>query len=158
LTELLIVDDDDALRCWTERVLRERGYDCDAATNADDARELLIRDSYELVLLDIDMPDEPGIELLSHIRREHPHAAVVVIGEDDPNLATTAIGLGAFDYMVKPVRSMKLLANVANALPRRPPTRPSSPVRASSRRVGSWRWRTSSTSSRAIASDERAFE
>jgi DNA-binding NtrC family response regulator len=117
LTELLIVNDDDALRCWTERVVRERGYDCDAATNADDARELLAHDSYELVLLDIDMPDEPGTELLSHIRREHPDAAVVVIGENDPNLATTAIDLGAFDYMVKPVRSRRLLTNVANALP-----------------------------------------
>lgn len=147
MTELLIVNDDDALRCWTERVVRERGYNCDAVTNADDARELLSRDSYELVLLEIDMPDEPGTALLSHIRREHPHAAVVVIGEDDPNLVSAAIGLGASDYMVKPVRSRKLLANVADALPRRPTIRASPPARVSPRKTGSWRWRTTSTRS-----------
>jgi two-component system response regulator NreC len=116
VTELLIVDHDDPLRSRTERIVRERGYGCDAATNASDARELLIHDSYQLVLLDIDIPDEPGIDLLTHIRGEHPNAAVVVIGEDDPNLAKAAIELGAVGYMVKPVGPGELLVNVANAL------------------------------------------
>ena len=120
MTELLIVDDDDALRMWGERVVRERGYACDAAANASDARGLLVKDSYELVLLDVNMPGESGIELLSHIRSDHPDTAVVMVtGEDDTRLATNAIELGAFGYMVKPVGAGELLINVANALHRR---------------------------------------
>jgi putative two-component system response regulator len=120
MTELLIVDDDDALRVWGERVVRERGYACDAAANASDARGLLVEDSYELVLLDVNMPGESGIELLSHIRSDHPDTAVVMVtGEDDTRLATNAIELGAFGYMVKPVGAGELLINVANALHRR---------------------------------------
>jgi putative two-component system response regulator len=120
MTELLIVDDDDALRHWAERVVRERGYACDAAANAADARELMRRENYELVLLDVNMPGESGVELLSHIRSDHPNAAVVMItGEDDPRLAMTAIELGAFGYAVKPVGAGELLINVANALHRR---------------------------------------
>lgn len=120
MTEILIVDDDDALRTWGERVIRERGYSCDAAANAWDARELLPKDSYELVLLDVNMPGESGIELLSHIRSDHPDTAVVMVtGEDDTRLATNAIELGAFGYMVKPVGTGELLINVANALHRR---------------------------------------
>jgi len=120
MTELLIVDDDDALRGWAERVVRERGYACDAAANAIDARELLVHGDYELVLLDVNMPGESGVDLLAHIRSEHPNAAVVMVtGEDDQRLAMTAIELGAFGYVVKPVGAGELLINVANALHRR---------------------------------------
>jgi putative two-component system response regulator len=66
------------------------------------------------------MPGESGIELFSHIRSDHPDTAVVMVtGEDDMRLAMTAIELGAFGYMVKPVGAGELLINVANALHRR---------------------------------------
>jgi len=120
MTELLIVDDDRALRRWAERVVEDRGYSCDVAADASGAREQLEHDAYQLVLLDVNMPGESGIELLSHIRSSQPEAAVVMVtGEDDPQLAMTAIELGAYGYLVKPVGSGELLINVANALHRR---------------------------------------
>ncbi|HUB35454.1 MAG TPA: response regulator, partial [Solirubrobacteraceae bacterium] len=120
MTELLIVDDDAPLRRWAERVMHERGYSCDGACDATAARELLQRSVYQLVLLDVNMPGESGIELLAHIRSHHPGAAVVMVtGEDDPALAMTAIEQGAYGYMVKPVGSGELVINVANALHRR---------------------------------------
>jgi len=118
--ELLIVDDDEALRRWEERVICERGYSCDSAGDADDARGHLLRSVYQLVLLDVNMPGETGMELLNHIRSNHPAVAVVMLtGEDDLKLAMTAIEQGAYGYMVKPVGSGELLINVANALHRR---------------------------------------
>ncbi len=118
--ELLIVDDDVPLQRWAERVVRDGGYACDGAGNAADARERLAQDTYSLVLLDVRMPGESGMELLSHIRSSFPSTAVVMVtGEDDPQLAMTAIEHGAYGYMVKPVRSGELLINVANALHRR---------------------------------------
>jgi putative two-component system response regulator len=120
MTELLVVDDDDALRLWAERVMQDRGYACEGAANATDARELLARGAYELVLLDVNMPGESGIDLLTRIRRNHPCTAVVMVtGEDDPQLAMTAIEQGAYGYLVKPVGSGELVINVANALHRR---------------------------------------
>jgi len=66
------------------------------------------------------MPGESGMELLSHIRSSFPATAVVMVtGEDDQQLAMSAIEHGAYGYMVKPVRSGELLINVANALHRR---------------------------------------
>lgn len=120
MTELLMVDDDRTLRHWAERVAREQGYSCDGTDNAADAREQLRQNAYELVLLDVNMPGESGIELLGHIRERHPESAVLMMtGEDDAHLAMSAIELGAYGYMVKPVRSGELLINVANALHRR---------------------------------------
>lgn len=120
LAELLIVDDDEALRRWAERVMRRKGYVCDSAANAADARRRLEHGAYALVLLDVNMPGESGLELLSSIRSNHPTTAVVMVtGEDDPQLALSAIELGAYGYVVKPVGTGELLINVVNALHRR---------------------------------------
>ncbi len=120
MTELLIVDDNPALRHWAERVVGDRGYSCDAAEDAAAARERLDHSAYKLVLLDVNMPGESGLDLLGHIRSSHPESAVVMVtGEDDTQLAMTAIELGAYGYLIKPVGTGELLINVANALHRR---------------------------------------
>lgn len=117
--ELLIVDDDEALRRWEERVVTDQGYSCDGACDASAVRDRLQQSSYRLALLDVNMPGESGMDLLAHIRREHPEVAVLMVtGEDDTTLAMKAIELGAYGYLVKPVGSGELLINVANALHR----------------------------------------
>jgi putative two-component system response regulator len=122
MPELLIVDDEEALRRWVERLMRDNGYSCDGAGDVATARAYL-RDQqhcYRLALLDVNMPGESGIELLTEIRRDHSEVAVVMVtGEDSTELAMTAIELGAYGYLVKPVGSGELLINVANALHRR---------------------------------------
>jgi putative two-component system response regulator len=120
MPQLLIVDDEEPLRRWEERVVRENGYTCDGAGDANAARERLQHDSYGLALLDVNMPGESGIELLSEIRRDHPEVAVLMVtGEDSTELAMSAIELGAYGYLVKPIGSGELVINVANALHRR---------------------------------------
>jgi putative two-component system response regulator len=118
--ELLIADDDEAMRRWEERVVRDQGYSCDGACDANAVRDHLQQSSYQLALLDIKMPGESGMELLSYIRRSHPDVAVLMVtGEDSTKLAMTAIEQGAYGYLVKPVGSGELLISVANALHRR---------------------------------------
>jgi putative two-component system response regulator len=120
MSKILIVDDEQALRRITERILREHGYDCDGADDAHDAREQLKDSAFQLALLDINMPGESGMHLLAFIRSEYPDcAAVMVTGEDSVELAMSAIELGAYGYVVKPVEVGELLINVANALHRR---------------------------------------
>jgi putative two-component system response regulator len=63
------------------------------------------------------MPGESGIELLSHIRTNYPGLPVVMVtGDDDTDLAKTALEIGAYGYVVKPFRLNELLINIANAL------------------------------------------
>jgi len=118
--QVLIVDDEPHLRAWTQRTLERQGYSCASAPDAQGAREKLSEGSFELALLDVNLPDESGIALLRHLRVEHPDvAALMVTGEDDLSLASTAIELGAYGYMVKPVRAGELVINVVNVLHRR---------------------------------------
>lgn len=120
MPQLLIVDDEESLRRWEERVVRDSGYSCDGARDASSARERLESDSYRLALLDVNMPGDSGIELLAEIRRDHPEVAVLMVtGEDSTELAMAAIELGAYGYLVKPIGSGELIINVANALHRR---------------------------------------
>ncbi len=118
--DVLCVDDEEALRRWSERLLRKRGYSCDSACDAADARAHLHSKQHSLVLLDVNMPGESGLELLEYIRTDYPGTAVVMVtGEDDLTLAMTAIEHGAYGYLVKPVGAGEMLINVANALQRR---------------------------------------
>ncbi len=118
--EVLIVDDDEALRRWARRVMEDNGYVCEGAASAREARERMNGGDYSLVLLDVNMPGESGMDLLAAIREQHPATAVLMVtGADDRQTAMAAIEQGAYGYMVKPVRAGELLINVANALFRR---------------------------------------
>ncbi|MGH2926847.1 MAG: HD domain-containing phosphohydrolase [Solirubrobacteraceae bacterium] len=120
MTELLLVDDEPALRRWVRRVLEAQRYSCHEAADVPEARAALSSNVYDLALLDVNLPGESGIELLRSIRAEHSATAVLMItGEDDLGLATSAIELGAYGYLVKPVLAGELLINVINALHRR---------------------------------------
>jgi putative two-component system response regulator len=120
MSKILVVDDEQPQRRWSERVLDGHGYDCEGAEGAEDAREHLEDGAFQLALLDINMPGESGMHLLSYIRSEHPDcAAVMVTGEDSVKLAMSAIEHGAYGYLIKPVEAGELLINVANALHRR---------------------------------------
>jgi cyclic di-GMP phosphodiesterase len=120
MTELLIVDDEPALRMWERRVLEGQRFSCAEAADVPQARAKLESARYDLALLDVNLPGGSGIELLSEIRVQYPDTAVLMItGQDDLALATSAIELGAYGYLVKPVRAGELLINVTNALHRR---------------------------------------
>ena len=117
---LLIVDDEDLIRRMLGRLLGRHGYECTLAANAREAREKLEEGRFELVLSDVNMPGESGIDLVRHVLANHPDtAAVMVTGVDDPGVATAVLELGAYGYIIKPFETNELLINVSNALRRR---------------------------------------
>ena len=97
--------------------LRQRGYEVDTTTNGDDALELARGQSYDLVLLDEQMPGRRGLEVLGELRREEPHARIVMVtkSEEDRTL-TEAIGRRVDDYLVKPATPRQLLSVVTRLL------------------------------------------
>jgi diguanylate cyclase (GGDEF)-like protein len=117
---VLVVDDEDALRRHTRRHLEKAGYVCEDAPDAAVARRLLAASSFEVVLCDVRMPGESGLELIQHITEAYPDTSTVMIsGLDDTQTAERALELGAVGYVVKPFERNELLINVTNALNRR---------------------------------------
>jgi CheY-like chemotaxis protein len=97
--------------------LRQRGYEVDTTTNGDDAIELARGQSYDLVLLDEQMPGRRGLEVLSELRREEPHARVVMVtkSEEDRTMVE-AIGRRIDEYLVKPASPRQVLSVVTRLL------------------------------------------
>lgn len=117
---LLVVDDEEALARVMQRTLRSRGFECDLAFTAGEARRCFEKTDYAMVLLDVRLPDESGYDLLEELRTVRPDTAVVMIsGVDDPELGKAAVEHGAYSYMVKPVGATQLYLLVVNNLRRR---------------------------------------
>ena len=115
---ILCVDDDPHVRQLISRVLHFAGYRCDCAADVHEARRLLAMYPYSVVLCDIGLPGESGLELLTDIARRPSVAAVMVTGEDNPRSADTALELGAYGYVTKPFATNDLLITIAGAIRR----------------------------------------
>lgn len=114
---ILWVDDEIDLLRPHLLFLQQRGYHVDAITNGDDALALLREQPYDLVLLDEQMPGTSGLEVLEVLRREDPHARVVMVtkSEEDRTM-TEAIGRRVEDYLVKPTSPRQVLSVVTRIL------------------------------------------
>ena len=117
---ILIVDDEEPIRRVIGYLLSPHGYPVDFAADAREARKKLDTHPFALMLCDVNMPGESGMDLVRSILSERPEtAAIMVTGLDSSVLANAAIEVGAFGYIVKPFESSEVLINVANALRRR---------------------------------------
>ena len=118
--KLLVVDDEELGRHLLERVLKTAGYDCISAANAAEARAVLAREHIDLVLTDMNMPGDSGVDLVAEIKQNHPQTAVIMVtGVDDAGLASLALRMGAYGYVIKPFRPNEILIACANATRRR---------------------------------------
>ncbi|MHB1242645.1 MAG: HD domain-containing phosphohydrolase [Gaiellaceae bacterium] len=117
---ILIVDDEDQIRTLLARLLGAHGYECLTAESAAAARRALKEAHVALVLSDVNMPGESGIDFTREVLAQYPDTAVVMVtGMDDRRYADVAIELGAYGYILKPFKPNELIINVGNALRRR---------------------------------------
>ena len=102
-TSILIVDDEEAMRDGCRQVLAPEGFVLKEASSGDAALEIMSRESFDLVILDLKMPRVDGMELLRHIQQGSPGTATVVItGYPSVESAVEAMKLGASDFLPKP--------------------------------------------------------
>ncbi|HZQ26147.1 MAG TPA: HD domain-containing phosphohydrolase [Acidimicrobiales bacterium] len=120
LADVLVVDDDELIRTIVGRILTGEGYRCSYAADAHEARVKLASQRFALAFVDVMMPGESGVELVTSMLNEHADlAAVMLTGVDDPEVADLALAGGAYGYLVKPFRPNELRISAANAARRR---------------------------------------
>jgi putative two-component system response regulator len=117
---ILVIEDDPQELKLLIRLLAGAGYHCSAAADAGEARRLVAEERFDLLLADVNLPGESGLHVVQHVLAEYPGtAAVMITGLEDPALANTAIEIGTFGYMMKPLTTNELLIGIKNALSRR---------------------------------------
>jgi len=116
MARVLIVDDDAGIRASAAMALEKVGHRTWQASDAEDARRLLREQKFDVIVSDIYMPGENGLELLQAIS-ERPGAPRVILMTARGTIETTALAQhgGAFDYLAKPFELSELIARVAAA-------------------------------------------
>ncbi len=118
--KILIVDDEHVALKSFRRILKRKGLrDCELCDNGKDAIRLLEDGHYDVVLLDIIMPDMDGLEVLEKAAPRNPRTEFIMLTAlDEASHAVRAIKLGAYDYLVKPVDNNRLILTIEHAFER----------------------------------------
>lgn len=117
MIKILIVEDEHAIANLIHISLKAEGYNCTIALNGQKAADLIEENSFDLVLLDIMLPEIDGYELLEYIRPTGT-PVIFITAKDKPEDCIKGLKMGADDYIAKPFQIGELLARV-EALMRR---------------------------------------
>src|SRR5579862_6198768 len=110
---ILVIDDEAEIRESLETLLDFEGYQVDLASNAAEGEKKLETRAYDLVLLDLMMPDKSGMEMLRDVRERDRHTPIFMItAYGTLEAAVQAVKLGANDYLAKPWDNEKLLIEI----------------------------------------------
>jgi len=107
---ILIIDDETSLRQTLARILQRAGFEVTTAASGDEGLSLTSRHTFDLVYLDIRMPDVSGLEVLKSIHAKFPDLPVILFtAQPDLNSAVQALRHGAKDYLLKPLKPQTVI-------------------------------------------------
>lgn len=117
MSQILIIDDERAIRKTLSEILSYEGYKVEEAADGDEGIRMAIEKSFDVILCDIKMPKIDGLEVLDKLRDQKPDTPVIMIsGHGTIETAVEAVKKGAFDYISKPPDLNRLLITIRNAL------------------------------------------
>jgi DNA-binding NtrC family response regulator len=115
--QILVVDDDEAIRWTLREALQSWGFTSAEVASVAEAIKHFNSDLPAAVLLDIDLPDGSGLDVLREIKRDHSEAIVIMItGNVQVDNTISALRGGAYDFIAKPIKLEELRVTIRNAL------------------------------------------
>jgi DNA-binding response OmpR family regulator len=119
---LLLVEDEHDIQTFLEQALTEAGYSVDLAPDGKTAEGLAVSRTYDILIVDVGLPDQDGINLILHLRRKGVRAPVLILSArrsvDD---RVRGLEQGGDDYLTKPFALAELLARLRNLIRRNAP-------------------------------------
>ncbi len=115
---ILIIEDTAPQRTLSRKILEKEGYQVVEAINGKQARKELATQSYDVALVDWELPDIKGLDLIREFSNEEEHflPLIVLTGHKEPQYISQAFDDGAFDYLSKPASATELRARIRSAL------------------------------------------
>ncbi|HYH17255.1 MAG TPA: response regulator [Azospirillum sp.] len=135
MPHILVVDDDTRLRELLRKYLAGNGFLVSTAQDAADARAKLGGLAFDLIVLDIMMPGESGLELTESLRHDSDIPILLLTARGEPDDRIAGLEAGADDYLAKPFQPRELLLRI-NSILRRQAAKPPDPVPAQPVRLG----------------------
>ena len=117
LYKILVVDDEERIRKSLSGLLQDNGYEAVTAVSGLECLQIMSAQDFDLVILDIVMPEMSGIEVLQWIKEKYKDTEVIIItGYADKEKAIAAFRLGAYDFIEKPFESREILNTITHCL------------------------------------------
>lgn len=117
MSQILIIDDERAIRKTLGEILSYEGYKVEEAPDGEEGIRLALEKTFDVILCDIKMPKMDGLEVLEKLKEQKPDIPVIMIsGHGTIETAVEAVKKGAFDYIAKPPDLNRLLITLRNAL------------------------------------------
>lgn len=115
--KILIVDDEEPVRTLIARFLGKVGYSCSVAQNAVEAKDALAEESFDLLITDLRMPGESGLDLITFAKEHYPRTGrLIITALSSQDMVREIMDVGVYGYIVKPFTRETVLITVENAL------------------------------------------
>ena len=110
---VLVIEDDSSVRTLVRAVLEKNGNDVDQAANAVNGEDLALKNRYDIIILDLGLPDGDGFEICKNIRDHEITTPVLILSaEQETDVKVKCLKVGADDYLTKPFNPDELMARV----------------------------------------------
>lgn len=120
--KILVIDDDAAIRLLCKTILKMAEYEVETKENVAEGLAELEKNKYDLLLLDIQLPDKYGTEALPEIKEKYPEMSVIMVsGYGNMEIVMGCFLMGAFDYVAKPFSKDYLVRSIKRCLERKGP-------------------------------------
>ena len=113
---ILVVDDDDGIRDLVKKYLNENNFLITTAKNAEDADEKINIIKFDLIILDIMMPGQTGLQFLSENKKKIQTPVILLTAKGEPKERIEGLEIGADDYLPKPFEPKELILRIRNIL------------------------------------------
>lgn len=118
MTKILLVEDDDQIASYLGELLRAEGFDTQIAGSKKEASECLLIQAFDLVLLDVSLPDGNGFSICAEIKKEYEIPVIFLTASGDEYSVVAGLDMGADDYIAKPFRPRELISRIRSVLRR----------------------------------------
>lgn len=118
MTKILLVEDDGQIAAYLGELLRAESFDTQIAGSKKEAGECLLAQDFDLVLLDVSLPDGNGFSICAEVKREYEIPVVFLTASGDEYSVVAGLDMGADDYIAKPFRPRELISRIRSVLRR----------------------------------------
>lgn len=116
--KILLVEDNEMIVKGLVYSLSKEGFETNIAYNAQEAESKIESNVYDIIILDVMLPDGNGFELCKHIKESKDIPIIFLTAKDDEKDVVNGFNLGADDYVIKPFRTMELISRIYNVVRR----------------------------------------
>ena len=117
IKKVFVIDDDKSIRWILEKAFTKAGYDVNCYENTENIKKNIIKYAPNIIVSDIRMPGESGLEMLENVRREFPRIPIIIMTAfSDLESTVSSLQKGAYDYITKPFDIKEMISSVEKSL------------------------------------------